>query len=272
MNFAKTTATLNGETRMRNSNSAIYATAAILVALVATDIPAAAGEIKVMSAIAAKVALDEIIPLYEKASGNKLVAQYDSVAVVAKRAATGEAFDVTISNIRWMDDLVKQGIVLADSETVVGTTVASLAYRRGTPKPDISTPDAMKAVILKANKISLSDPADGGASSVYFVGVIRQLGIYDVFSSKAIPTKAGEGIFPVSDGTADIGVAQASEIALAPGVEGVPIFPSDPKSKSSYVAGVSSRSKEADAARAFIKFMLSPDAVAIRKSKGLAAD
>jgi molybdate transport system substrate-binding protein len=257
---------------MRNSNSVIYAAAVTLAALVATYIPAAASEIKVMSAIATKVALDEIIPLYEKTSGNKVVAQYDSVALVAKKAASGEAFDIVISNARWMDDLVKQDIVLAGSETVVGTTVASLAYRRGTPKPDISTPDAMKAVILKANKISLSDPADGGASSVYFVSVIQQLGIYDIFWRKAIPTKAGEGIFPVSDGTAEIGVAQASEIALAPGVDGVPIFPSDPKSKSNYVAGVSSQSKEADAARAFIKFMLSPDAVAIRKSRGLAAD
>jgi molybdate transport system substrate-binding protein len=130
----------------------------------------------------------------------------------------------------------------------------------------------MKAVILKANKISLSDPADGGASSVYFVSVIRRIGLYDDFQRKAIRTKAGEGIFPVSDGTAEIGVAQASEIALAPGVEGVPIFPSDPKSKSSYVAGVSSKSKEIDASRAFIKFMLSPAAVEIRKSKGLATD
>lgn len=250
----------------------ICAIAVSLAALVAADLPASASEIKVMSAIATKVALDEIIPLYEKASGNKLVAQYGSVAVVAKRAASGEAFDVAISNVKLMDDLVKQGVVLADSETVVGATVASLAYRRGTPKPDISTPDAMKAVILKANKISLSDPADGGASSVYFVSVIRQLGIYDAFERKAIPTKAGEGIFPVSNGTAEIGVAQASEIALAPGVEGVPIFPSNPKSKSNYAAGVSSHSTEKDAAHAFIKFMLSPQAVAVRKSKGLAAD
>jgi molybdate transport system substrate-binding protein len=119
---------------MRRSVNFIFAATVATTTLIAVDTPVSAAELKVMSAVASKVALDELIPLYEKISGNKVVAQYDSVAVVARKATAGETFDVAISNPKWMGGLVKDGIVLSDSETVIGVTVASLAYRRGTPK------------------------------------------------------------------------------------------------------------------------------------------
>lgn len=240
-----------------------------LLAQLASGISVPAAELKVMSSGAYKSALEAIIPLFETASGHKIVAQYDAAAMVARKIEEGEAFDLAITSSEALERLVKDGIVSEFGHAVVGENAASLAYRRGSPRPVIATPDELKAVLLGAKTISFSDPAGGGSSSNYFAGVILKLGIAEEVRRKAILTKPGQGAFPVGDDRAEFGVAQTSEIAMVPNVEGIPIFPSDPKSKSSYSAGVSSKSMGSDAARAFIKFILSPDASAIRRAKGL---
>jgi molybdate transport system substrate-binding protein len=227
--------------------------------------------LRIIAAVPVKAALDAIVPLFEKASGHDVGIEYGAGDIPTKIAA-GEAFDVVILGTAAMDALVKGGFVLPDSQAMFGTAVFELAYRSSTSRPDISTPDALKAVLLNAKTISYSDPAAGGPSSVYFAGLIEQLGLRENVQRKAILTKPGQGAFPVGDGRADIGVAQSSEIASAPGVEGVPLAPSDPKAKSRMAAGISSKSTETDAARAFIRFMLAPDATAIRKSKGFAIE
>ncbi len=241
---------------MQTSRCLIAAPALVAAAFLAVAMPASSAELKVMSSGAYRAALEELVPAFEKASGNKLVVHYHPAAIVGRKIAAGEAFDVAIAGDKALEGLVEQGI----------------AYRRGAAKPDIATPDALKAVILNAKTISFSDPAGGGSSSNYFVGIIQQLGLTDEVQRKAILTEPGKGAFPVGEGKAEIGVAQTSEIAMAPGVEGVAIFPADPNSKSTYAAGVSAKSSETAAARDFVKFMLSPDAMAIRKSKGLAGD
>ena len=257
---------------MQTSRCLIAAPALVAAAFLAVAMPASSAELKVMSSGAYRAALEELVPAFEKASGNKLVVHYHPAAIVGRKIAAGEAFDVAIAGDKALEGLVEQGIVLAGSTAIVGVNGASLAYRRGAAKPDIATPDALKAVILNAKTISFSDPAGGGSSSNYFVGIIQQLGLTDEVQRKAILTEPGKGAFPVGEGKAEIGVAQTSEIAMAPGVEGVAIFPADPNSKSTYAAGVSAKSSETAAARDFVKFMLSPDAMAIRKSKGLAGD
>lgn len=250
---------------------AVFASVFLLALLVSgTSVPAA--QLKVISSGAYRSALEVIIPLFETASAHKIVAQYDSAAMVARKIEEGEAFDLAITSSGALERLVKNGIVSEFGHAVVGGNTASLVYRRGSPRPAIATPDELKAALLGAKTISFSNPAGGGSSSNYFAGIIRELGIAEEVRRKAILTKSGQGAFPVGDGRAELGVAQTSEIAMVPNVEGVPIFPSDPKSKSRYAAGVSSKSMEAEAARAFIRFMLSPEASAIRRAKGLAVD
>ena len=108
----------------------------------------------------------------------------------------GEEFDVTITSPAALEGFAKRGVILASPIAVVGVNSVFLAYKPGRQKPDISTPDALKAVLLKANAISYSDPAAGGGSSNYFMSVIQQLGIVEEIEKKAIITKPPEGTFP----------------------------------------------------------------------------
>jgi molybdate transport system substrate-binding protein len=218
-----------------------------------------------------KGALEQLGPMFEKVSGHKVTFEYDAPPEMARRVNSGAGVDVVLAGLAAVDAFAKSGAVNPDSEAPVGTAVASIAYKRGTPRPDIATPDSLKAFLLSAKSISFSDPAGGGASSVYFAGVMQRLGIVDAVMQKATLTKVGEGAIPAASGQTDYAVAQSSEIALQPGLDGVPIFPEDPKSKSAFAAAVSTNSTQPDVARAFIRFLLSPDGTNVRKAKGLGA-
>ena len=246
---------------------------AVLAALVACAMvaPAAgrAAEVKVLASVAIKSMFDEVIPAFETASGDKVVIQYATAAGTAKQASSGEPFDVAVTVAAATDALVTSGVVLAQPRPVVGVAVAALAYREGSARPDISTEAKFRSVVLSAPKISLSDPALGGASAVYFLAVVKRLGLEAQIGPRLIDTKPGQGAAPVADGTARYGVAMTSEIAGVKGARGVPIFPADPASTLTLVASLSAKAAQPAAARAFIAWLQSPAAGKLRKQNGL---
>lgn len=252
-----------------NRVSALVFTGALLGSVAAPLMAQSTAPLTVVTTVAVKGALDQLGPMFEKASGHKVTIEYDAAPEMARRVTAGDGVDVVFAGSAAVDGFVKNGALTGDSETPVGTAVASLAFKRGAPRPDISTPEALEAVMLGAKSISFSDPAGGGASSVYFAGVIGRLGISDAVMAKATLTKVGEGALPAASGQTEFAVAQSSEIALQPALDGVPIFPADPKSKSNFAVAVSSKSTQPDVARAFIRFLLSPAGTAVRNAKGL---
>ena len=249
--------------------SAFILTGAILGSLATPAAAQSPVPLTIVTTAAVKGALSQLGPMFEKASGRTVTIEYDSAPEIARRLGAGDGVDVVLAGSTVVNAFVKSGALIADSEVAAGTAVASLAYKDGTPKPDISTPEALKAVILASKSISFSDPAAGGSSSVYFAGVIGRLGITDAVMQKATLTKIGEGAGPAGAGQTQYAVAQSSEIALIPGLDGVPILPADPKSKSSFAAAVASKSTQPDLGRAFLRFLLSPDGTAVRIAKGL---
>lgn len=233
---------------------------------------AAAAEVRVYASVAVKTALDDLAQRYEKASGNTVVLLYGSGAQMAKRIEAGEAFDVSVNLVEATDALIKTGMLLAAPRPIVGVTVATLAYRTGTPRPEITTPDAFKATIAAASSISVSDPAQGGASAVFFMGQLRKFGLEDAVKDRLKLQKPGEGAAPVGTGATQYGAALSSEVAGVKGASGVPIFPQEQGAAVTLAAAVSSKAAQPDAARALIAFLLTPEAMAVRKAGGLVPD
>jgi molybdate transport system substrate-binding protein len=245
---------------------------AVLAGVIGAPAWAAADELSVVASVAIKPAFDQLVPQFERASGHTIAVRYGAGVAVRKQIDAGEAFDVAIISPAAAADLTKTAVLLPEPQPVVGVTVAALAYKDGTPKPDIATEAAFKATVLAASGISLSDPSLGGASSNYFMAVIKRLGIDAAVQGKLVFTKPGYGAAPVAAGGAQYGAALTSEIAGVPGVSGVPIFPQDPAGATTLVAAVASKSAHADAARAFLAFLTTPAAAAVRKAKGLGQD
>jgi molybdate transport system substrate-binding protein len=248
-------------------------TLALLASLLGLTTRAAvadAAEIKVLSSVALKAALDEeLLPQFARSAENKVAIKYGAAAALKQQIEGGEPFDIAILTPALLDDLIKQGKIEAPSRTNVARTGVGVAIRRGAAKPDISTVDAFKRALIDAKSIAYGDPALGGASSVYFASLLQRLGIAEAVKGKTKLTPPGESAQPVAAGEAELGIAQISEIVPVRGAELLGPFPADLQVYTAFTAGAAANTKNAAAANSLIKFLTTPAAAQIFKARGL---
>lgn len=230
---------------------------------------AGAAEIRVMISGGLTTAYKELVPEFERLTGNKVLTAYGpsmgtTVNAIPVRLERGEPADVLIMVGYALGDLIKQGKVTADSRVDLVKSPIGMAVRAGAAKPDISSTDALKRTLLAAKSIAYSDSASG----VYIsTELFQKLGIADEVKGKhrAIPAEPVAGV--VARGDAEIGFQQISELLPVPGVEIVGQLPPEVQQITVFSAGIASVSKEPDAGKALIKFLASPAATpAIVKS------
>ena len=231
---------------------------------------AGAAEIKVFSTIGVQAALEELVPKFEKASGHKLAITWATAAVLVKRVQAGEAADLLILTRQSLDALVKDGKASADSDATFASSGMAVVVKKGATKPDISTAEAFKRTLLAAKSIAYSNPEYGGASGVYFAKLLEQMGIADQTKAKTKhPPPSGNAAVLVVSGEAELAVQQEPEVISVAGVDLVGPLPGDLNNITVYAAGVGTGTKEADTANALIKFLHTPEAMAVFKARGL---
>jgi molybdate transport system substrate-binding protein len=227
-----------------------------------------AAELKVFTSVALTSSLDELAPLFEKATGNKLNIDYSLIAAQRKRLLEGESADVIILSRGVMEELQKQDKFAPSGLVNVAGTPVSVAARAGAPKPDITTVDAFKQTLLAARSIVYADPAKGGASGVYFARVLDRLGIAEQMKAKTILVPGAQAAEVVAKGEAELGVAQGSEIVPVAGAQLVGPLPGVLASMTVFTAGIGAGSKSPEAAKELIKFLTGSDAASRFKAKG----
>jgi molybdate transport system substrate-binding protein len=215
--------------------------------------------IKLLSAGAIQKMATDFAAEFELQTGNKLELNFATAGVVRDRIAGGEAADIVISSQSAIGELQKSGKLADGSVTNLAETATGLFNRAGTPKPDISTPDKFKAVILAARTFAYSDPAGGGTGGRLFVAVLNRLGVKDQIDRKTVFGKRGvEVVQSVIDGRADMGTTFISEIVPHAGVQVVGELPGDLRDVNGYAAAVPKAASRRDDARAFIALMTAP--------------
>jgi len=251
----------------RTAVAAAFASS-LLLALAASAIDVSAAEVKVMSTVALTPALDELVAKYE-AGGNHLTIAYGTIASLKKKIDAGETADVLILSRPVLNDLQAQGKVTQGSVADVGTSFVAVGVRAGAPVPDISTPERLKEALLATKSISYADPAKGGASGIHIAKVIDRLGISDQMQPKTILVPNAQAGELVAKGEAEMGVAQASEIAAVPGTQVVGPLPGEFNSKITFSAGIGATSQNPAAAKSLIELLTSPTGADVLKSKGM---
>lgn len=227
----------------------------------------AAAEIKILSVVPLKPSLDKLGPQFERATGHKLAITYAGSSTLIRQFDADEAFDVAFVWPAMIDRLLKEGKVAADTRTDIARVAVGVAIKKGAPKPDISTTDAFKRALLNAKSISLSAQ---GASGTYFTGVIERLGIAAEMKSKLRPVPGGPLVVgPVAKGDVEIAVISIPYILAEPGAELVGPLPKELQQYTVYTAGVGAAAKQPEAAKALIKYLTTPAATSVIKSKGL---
>src|SRR6202020_608403 len=247
---------------------AALAACSVLLAWAASAPAAQAAEVKVMSTVALTPAFGELTQKYQS-GGNQLNIVFGTIASLKKRIDAGETADVLILSRPVLDDLQTQGKIVQGSIANVGKSYVAIGIRAGAPLPDIGSVEKLKAVLLATKSVSYADPAKGGASGIYFAKVLDRLGLADQMKSKTVLVPGAEAGEMVAKGEADMGVAQASELASVPGVKVVGPLSGDLNSEFVFAVGIGSTSTDPAAAKSLIELLTGPVGAAILKSKGM---
>ncbi|WP_291615628.1 molybdate ABC transporter substrate-binding protein [Bradyrhizobium sp.] len=219
-----------------------------------------AAEIKVLASAAIRDAYLELLPQFEKATGNKVTAEWSGSPDIQKRIAAGEAADVVILGNSGTEELIRQGKLMPGSRANFAKSGAGIAVREGAPKPDISSADAVKKAVLAAKSVAYS----AGASGAYIVSMFQKMGIADEVKAKTATVKPGEPVGAVvARGEAEIGFHQISELMPVKGIQYLGPLPPEIQNVTVFSGGVHSGTKEPDAATTLVRFLTSPAAMTI---------
>jgi molybdate transport system substrate-binding protein len=230
---------------------------------------ARADEITLVAPGGIKAAVEQMIPAFEKKTGHKVKATFGSGLGTKRQVAAGEPFDVPIVQPPY-PDVLASGHVVAGSETPLASVAVGVAVRPGQRKPDISTPDAVKRMLLAAKSISYPDPAGGAAAGVSFTETLKKLNISEQMQPKIKLAQGGAAAMEaLAKGEVEIGLTFISEIITEPGVESVGALPREISTPTALVGFVSAHTKAPAAARALLAYLSSPDAAAVYKARGM---
>jgi len=241
---------------MRFSPFTTTAVCSLVIALgIGVSRPASAAEIRVLNANALTVALRALAAQHTKQTGNQVTFISGSPGQIQQRVDEGEKFDLLIMPTQALATLDTAGKLAAGTKRALVRVGIGIAIREGAPKPDITTPDALRKTLLAQQKITYSDSRTGGLSGINAQKVLQNLGIADEIKSKLLPHSDGQGL--IAQGEADLGLYNVSEIPRAKGVVLLGPVPAAVQAYITYDAGVPASNVSPSAAIEFLKFIAS---------------
>lgn len=218
-----------------------------------------------MASAAFKEAYLELIPEFERTTGQKVVTLWVPSVEMMKRLKGGEIVDLVILSAAAIDELIDCGALARGSRVDLARSGIGVAVRAGAPRPDMSSGEALKRTLLAAKSIAYST----GPSGIYLKGLFERMGIADALKSKVRIVQGEPAGAVVARGEADIGFQQVCELLPVPGIEFVGPLPADVQKITTFSVGLHAAAKAPDAARALVKFMTAPAAAPVIRSKGM---
>lgn len=233
--------------------------------------PVAPVEIHVMTSGGFTAAYNELRPAFEKQSGHTVKTAYGAsmgkaVDAIPSRLGRGEPADVVILARSALDALAKDGKVIEGSQVDLVRSAIGFAVRKGAPRPDIGTVDALKRTLLAAPSIAYSASASG---TYYETELLKKLGIEDQVKPKSKRILSERVGTVVARGDAALGLQQVSELLPIEGIDYLGPLPAEVQRVTVFSAGIASGARHPDAARALIRYLNSAAAAPTIAKTGL---
>ncbi len=225
-----------------------------------------AAEIKVLSAGAVEPGLRAAADAYAKQSGNEVKIIFNTAPEIRKRVGAGETFDVVIAPPAALDEFA--GKVSAD-RVALGRVGLGVAVRPGAEVPDISSTERLRASVLAADSIVFNRASTG----IYLENLFKKMGLYDQILPKTTRyPDAGAVMEHVLKGKGkEIGFGPVTEILLHrdKGLKLVGPLPADIQNYTSYSATAMTSAANAELAKAFVRYLGSPESKALLVAAGV---
>ena len=241
---------------------------AILAACLALSVcPSAhAADVALLAAGASKETVIELIPVFEKATGHRVVATFATAPAIAKRVADGEAFDLVITTAEGIDGFIAKGKLAPGSRTDLMKTGVGVAVRAGAARPDIGSTEALVRALLAAPTIGRS----AGTSGDYIVALFARLGLADRLVPRLRQPPPGKQVPDLLvAGEVELGFQQASELIHAPGIAWLGSLPPELQKTTVYAAGIFAAARQPAAARALVETLTGPAALPVIRHNGM---
>lgn len=225
---------------------------------------ASAAEVRVLSSNAMREVVLEAASNFEKASGHKVSTEFVGSVDILKRLRSGDkSADVILLQESSIDDLIKEGLAVTGSRKNIARSLIGVAVRAGSPRPDISSGDALKRTLLSTKSIVVSS----GPSGAYMLSLFEKMGIpRDHYRQLGVGVQTGQ---LVARGEAELCFQQVSEILPVKGIAYLGSLPRDVEHVTVFAGGLHSASPSPQASQALLAYLTSPVAAPVLKAKGM---
>lgn len=224
--------------------------------------------LKLISSMATRELLAEMVSLYERESGQSIVSEAAGGVDVAKRVQAGESVDVVVLAANAIDKLISDHKVLAGSRVDLVRSGIAVAIKQGSEALDIRSEDAVKNAVKLARTLSYST----GPSGVYLEKMFERWGILEAIRPRIVVPPPGVPVASlVASGSVELGFQQLSELMNVPGVRVVGPLPPAIQSMTTFSGGIATACGDPAAARALLDFMASPALSELKQRQGMEA-
>ena len=227
-----------------------------------------AAEIKILCASGMREVVSELQPQLVRLVGQQVSISFGEAGDLRKRIQGGEIADVTVLPRIVLDQVMADGNIVPGTIIDVAQSSIGIGVRKNGPKLDISSADKFKQALLAAKAIVVGDPASGGVAAVHVADVFRRLGIMVQLTPKLKPNSR-----PAQRGVRRQGRSRYRGSALERNqnrsrIEFIP-FPPEFGRTFTFSAALGSNAKDPNAAKAILRFLAGPEAVAVIEAKGM---
>src|SRR5262245_30648321 len=184
-----------------------------------------AADITILSSRNVQPEMDAVIPPFERSSGHKVSISYPPNPDLFKRFEEGARADMVILYTETMDRLLKTSKISVGSRFDILQSGIGVVVRVGSPKPDVSSVEALKKALPGAKSIAFSQ----GPTGAYMATVVQRLGLAEQLKAKTIVTDSGIGAVgkAVASGEAEIGIHGTYELLSVAGIDFVGPVPTE---------------------------------------------
>ena len=235
------------------------ALAAGLLALAGTGGNGQAAELWIMTTMGPSTGVFEAAAGFEKATKNKVTVTFETGPSLEQKLQSNAPADLLASGPEQVEDLMKKGKIVTGTNTPFGLAGLGASVKAGAPRPDISTLDSYKAVLLAAKSVGYSR----GCSGTHAAEGIEKLGIGEQMKPKTKLTGGGPVAEFLAKGDFELGIQQTNVLVGIPGTDYIGPLPGFTNKPCPFNVGLMAASKQQDLARDLMKFMTSPEAISL---------
>jgi molybdate transport system substrate-binding protein len=235
----------------------------------ASAAPASAQELAILSAGAVEPGLEAVAEVFRKDTGHEIQIRYAAAPALRKALQDKIDADILIAPSAVLSDPAGAGKLAPEAPVTVGRVGVGVAVRKGLTKPEVATTDALKAAVLRADKVIYNRASTG----VYVEELFRKLGIAAELEPKTERFPDGASVMErlIRGSGNEIGLGAITEIGLfaRQGLQLVGPLPAEVQNYTTYAAAAVTAAANPQGARTFLRFLQSERARGLLRTRGV---